>query len=118
MCLYKSHSFPKVSRKPIQCYKVFIDLGDGCLTTPYEHHFCNIGDIIKAKNHWLIGIFKRELEGEVVHAFVNNAIVEDKCFMGRCICLCEIPSFTPYWLGEYNEIAASKIKIIKKLDLK
>ena len=51
MCLYKTHRFPKITRKPIKCYKVFSDLGDGCLMTPYEYHLCNIGDTIKAKNH-------------------------------------------------------------------
>ncbi len=117
MCLYKSHRFPKISRKPIQCYKVFIISSNG-LITPWRKYFCDVGDTIKAKNHWLIGIFKRKLKGEVVHAFRNEAMAEKKCFLERCVCLCEIPPYTPYWYGELCEISASKIKIIKKLDLK
>ena len=45
-------------------------------------------------------------------------MAKKKCFIGRCVCLCEIPPYTPYWYGESCEIAASKMKIIKKLDLK
>ena len=114
MCLYKTHRLPKISRKPIQCYKVFNVSSNG-LITPWRKYFCNVGDTIKAKNHWLIGIFKRELEKEVVHAFRNDYDAEWYCSEKPCVCLCEIPPSTPYWLGECGEIGASKMKIIKRL---
>lgn len=114
MCLYKTHRLPKISRKPIQCYKVFKVSSNG-LITPWRKYFCNVGDTIKANKHWLKGIFKKELEGEVVHAFRNEYDTKWYCSGKQCVCLCEIPPFTPYWYGKGDEIAASKMKIIKKL---
>lgn len=114
MCLVKTHRLPKISRKPIQCYKIF-SVYYGILYTPYRYVFCQVNDIIKAKNHWLKGIFKKRLTGEVVHAFRHKDKAERNYHIRDCVCLCEIPPFTPYWCGKYNEIGASKIKIIKKL---
>lgn len=116
MCLYKTHRFPKISRKPIKCYKIF-NVWYGILLTPYMRIPCQIGNTIKAKNCWIKGIFKGELKGEVVHAFRNKDLAKNKCLIGRCVYLCEIPPYTPYWYGEKSEIAASKMKIIKKLYL-
>ena len=117
MCLFKTHRLPKISRKPIQCYKVFnvIENEHFELSTPVYGYWCNVGDTIKSKDCWIRGIFKSEIEGEVVHAYKSEANANLECFVCQRVCLCEIPSFTPYWIGGCGEIGASKIKIIKRL---
>lgn len=117
MCLYKTHRLPKISRKPIQCYKIFnvVKSEDFKLSTDVCGYLCNTGDTIKSKYCWIRGIFKSNLEGEVVHAYKSKTNANRYCWVVQCVCLCEIPPFTPYWYGKYDEIAASKIKIIKRL---
>ena len=117
MCLYKTHRFPKISRKPIQCYKVFsvCESERFELSTPVCGYWCNVGDTIKSKDCWVWGIFKSTLEGEVVHAYRIEAMANLSRSDCQCVCLCEILPFTPYWLGVGGEIGATKIKIIKKL---
>ena len=117
MCLFKTHRLPKISRKPIQCYKVFnvVKHKKFKLSTAVYGYLCNIDDTIKSKYYWVWGIFKRELEGEVVHAYRSKTNANRYCWVGQCVCLCEIPPFTPYWYGKDGEIGASKIKIIKML---
>lgn len=117
MCLYKTHRLPKISRKPIQCYKIFnvIENENFELSTAVCGYWCNVGDTIKSKYCWVRGIFKSILEGEVVHAYKSEANANLECFVCQCICLCEIPPFTPYWYGTRCEIGASKMKIIKRL---
>ena len=114
MCLFKTHRLPKISRKPIQCYKIF-NVCCGILNTPHLCVPCQIGDTIEARDCWIKGIFNEELTSEVVHAICEKHRAVFRKDLGQCICLCEIPPFTPYWYGTYDEIAASKIKIIKRL---
>ena len=117
MCLYKTHRLPKISRKPIQCYKIFnvVESKNFKLSTGVYDYLCNIGDTIKSEYCWIRGIFKSNLEGEVVHAYKSKTNANMYCWVDQCVCLCEIPPFTFYWYGKYGEIAASKIKIIKRL---
>ena len=35
MCLFKKHFLPRISRKPIKCYKVLEASQDGAFYTPY-----------------------------------------------------------------------------------
>ena len=115
MCLTKTHRLPKISRKPIQVYKVFEHNFDR-LVTPYKRQLCKVGETIKAKHSWLKGIFKDEIWGEGVHAYVYKDTAEDETYLFSSdvvVHLCEIPPFTPYWIGENDEIAASKM-IIKE----
>ena len=115
MCLYKTHMFPKISRKPIQVYKVFRLEGDK-LITPYQEQSCKVGETIKAKYSWIKGVLKNKIEGEGVHAFVSKCDADCLAVFGWFyrVYLCEIPPFTPYWIDDDDdEIAASKM-IIKK----
>ena len=113
MCLYKTHRFPKISRKPIQVYKRFGLIGDE-LITPYQKQVCKVGETIKAKHSWLKGIFKDKIKGEGVHA--NTNIVMTKLHIGW-VYLCEIPPFTPYWVGIDFDIAASKMVIKERVEV-
>ena len=118
MCLNKTHIFPKISRKPIIVCKLFFELSNGQLNTPYVGFQCKCGDIIKASKPWYKGIFKNTIEEEGVHAYVfNREHYYQKFFNFHFIyCyICIIPPFTPYWTGENNDICATKMKIITKL---
>lgn len=118
MCLVKTHRLPKISRKPIQVYKVFKPIGCSLLT-PYQKYACNVGDTIKAENSWIKGIFKNEIEGEGVHAFIIGivAFATANQYFDTYVYLCEIPPFTPYWQGDCDDIAASKMIIKEKVEL-
>ena len=119
MCLYKTHWLPKISRKPIQVYKVFEPIIDGCLITPFQKYSYYVGETIKAKHSWLKGIFKYEIDGEGIHAYRDKESVENfiDCYLPfyrkLYVHICEIPPFTPYWIGDWGDIAASKM-IIKE----
>ena len=119
MCLTKTHRLPKISRKPIQVYKVLRLEGDK-LITPYQKQLCQVGKTIKAKHSWLKGIFKNEIEGEGVHAYEYKDTAEATTYLFDypvVVCLCEIPPFTPYWIGNLEDIAASKMIIKERVEL-
>lgn len=133
--------FPKISRKPITCYKVVLKTNDGYFRTGVRHQSIRTGDEIKASEKYPIikGIFKKYLEGEVVHAFLdkNKAIAHvyeyAKLFKKPyTIIESTIPSYTPYWVSDnlfyfcnlnnnflaYNtkEIGATKMIVGKEIN--
>ena len=120
MCLYKTHWLPKISRKPIQVYKV-LKRSHGRLVTPYQEQSCKIGETIKAKNSWLKGILTNVIGEEGVHAYGDKESVENfiDCYLTfyrkLYVHICEIPPYTPYWIGKFGDIAASKMIIKEKL---
>ena len=116
MCLTKTHWLPKISRKPIQVYKIFYNPIDNELITPYQRQIYEVGETIKSKNSWIKGIFKNEIEAEGVHAFIRDivAFVTAREYFDTYVYLCEIHPFTPYWQGDCSNIAASKMIIKKK----
>lgn len=117
MCLYKTHAFPKISRKPIIVYKIFVEQPKK-LMTPFTGYHYMIGDTIKATNPWYYGIMISTICKEGVHAYYSKPTPRDILAirdMDMSYYICEIPPFTPYWIGRSGDIAASKMKIIKKL---
>lgn len=111
MCLVKSHRFPKISRKPIKVYKIFC-IKDDMLITPIQGRKYYRTDTIKSSCNWIKSIFKTFIEAEGVHAF--QTLVTAEMFSelwGGIVVICEIPPYTPYWIGKGGEIAASKMKI-------
>lgn len=121
MCLIKTHRFPKISTKQITVYKLLYlyNSKNKEYFTPYKRVKVNMGETIKAKKSWLRGIFKEDIEGEGVHAYLTleKALMNKFLMDGNFIIVVEaiIPSFTPYWIGFEGEIAASKIKIAEEL---
>ena len=118
MCLIKTHRLPKISRKPIQVYKVFRLEGDKLITF-YREQVYQLGETINSKHSWFKGIFKNEIYGEGVHAFVYKCDADWLAFRNGFyyVYLCEIPPFTPYWVGVWDDIAASKMIIKEKVEL-
>lgn len=128
MCLYKTHRFPKISTKPIKCYKVVEYLGDNNYESEFMGYRFKLGDTIKSARHWLFAIFNDELTDEVVHAY--TFCLETKIDHGFAFCIetnetwietwieCEIPPFTPYWIGRLGNIGAARIKTIKEVQKK
>jgi hypothetical protein len=120
MCLDKTHVFPKISRKPITVYKIFAERGKRPkkLITPFTGYSYKIGDTIKAIKPWYYGILPCCIEEEGVHAYCSKPTELDISIESRRkrgYYICEIPPFTPYWIGNFDQIAASKMKIIKRL---
>ena len=118
MCLTKTHRFPKISRKPIKVYKVFEHNFDR-LVTPYRLQAYKVGETIKAKHSWLKGIFKDKIKGEGVHAYIIDAFAFTVSghYINHYVYPCEIPPFTPYWVGQSGDIAASKMIIKERVEL-
>ena len=122
MCLNKTHMFPKISRKPIIVYKLFVEKGKRHkkLMTPVIGCHYKIGDTIKAVKPWYYGLLPKVIEEEGVHAYCSKPTNLDTSVVfkrKRGYYICEIPPFTPYWIGTFGEIAASEMKIIKKLEI-
>ena len=117
MCMFKTHRFPKISREPIQVYKLFCEKDDNILCTPAVHYKCKLGDTIKASHSWIRSLFANRITGDGVHAFINNGAYCYRFarFYGADVYLCEIPPYTPYWIGEDYDIAASKMIIKEKV---
>ena len=125
MCLVKLHRFPRISTKPIKCYKKVLVADETTFLTMAIRHKFSIGDTIKSKTNSLWGIFFNKLTDEVVHAFTVSRF--DIAYMnmyntslGRLwgstdsvFIECEIPPYTLYYLGDFGEIGASRIKTIK-----
>lgn len=123
MCLYKLHHFPKISSKPIKCYKLIQIHKKGldyniCKTGCIEHIF-KLGDKIYSESHPMFGIFKKLLTNQVVHAYtlelrsINYMRRSNNDNFTYKYIECEIPPFTFYYLGIGDEIGASVIKTIK-----
>ena len=118
MCLVKTHRFPKISRKPIKCYKEVV-YRNGNYETWFTMYPFALGDIIKSARHWICGIFCKKLHSEVVHAYLfafdNTEYMKNynKCRQYERYIECEIPPFTPYWISDMGDIGAARIKTIK-----
>lgn len=114
MCLIKTHRFPKISRKPIKCYKRVNYLGDNNYKSEFIGYHFKLGDVIKNTRHWLFAIFNDKLTDEVVHSFnFNGKSIFDES--DECWIECKIPAFTPYWTDNYGCIGAARIRTIKEV---
>ena len=115
MCLIKTHIFPKISSDPIKAYKVLKKDKEG-YRTPIRLYSCNIGDTIKSELFWFVGILMETITGEGVHAYMTFADAKyHKMERTDIIVEVEIPPFTPYWIGDDDDIAASRMKLIRVL---
>ena len=117
MCLYKTHWFPKIALKPIKCYKVVRTpfSFEKSFYTLYTEKLYNLNEPIEHSVKSL-GLFKRTLEGEVVHAYINyiEALKRKNITCQQVkIVECVIPRFTIYWSGILNEIGARRLIPLK-----
>ena len=121
MCLIKTHIFPKLSSKPIKVWKVVDTSCNSYYRAPYERT-AYTSNIVKCSTKCAIikGVFKNVIKGEGVHAYISryNAF-NSECYLysrHRKVIEAEIPPFTPYWIGKYGDIAATKM--ILKIGIK
>ena len=115
MCLKKTHWWPKKSKEPIKVYKVLMVYED--LMTPYMSEKVKLNHPIKAKRHWLFSLLSDKIESEGVHAYTDKSYALAGCYPRHNEHLYEavIPPNTYYWIGMYNEIAATKMIVKRKL---
>jgi len=116
MCLYKIHKLPKIAWKPITCYKVVDKISSVNFATIYLGERYKLNMPIKA-SYFNLGISKKELTGEVVHAYTIESAAHKRANItcSASVLECVIPKFTIYWLGRYDEIGARKIIPLKFL---
>ncbi len=105
MCLHKTHILPKIAWKPIKCYKLVESTLDSNFRTPYLHYTGTFNKPIRHKVLRL-GIFERDLRGEVVHA-LREKLNNPTRYLRVIECI--IPRFTLYWLGDCDDIGARTI---------
>ena len=67
--------------------------------------------VLKASTPWYKDLFSKEIERRGVHAYISIPRIWLEYYF---IFEAEIPPFTPYWIGEDNEIAASNLIIYDK----
>lgn len=121
MCLFKAHIFPKLSSKPIKVWKIVDTTYSKYYYAPYRR-IIYTSNIVKCSTKYAIikAIFKNNIKREGVHAYTSklNAL-KSECFNyfpHVKIIEAVIPPFTPYWLGKYGDIAATKM--ILNIDVK
>ena len=137
MCLRSIHWFPRISFKPIKCYKILCERNE-YLYTPYLRTYVSINNPIKASRNIFTSLFTGEtlmifnthlrcrlISKEGVHAFTNK---NDAFFASRMMATLNpplvsyrvyeavIPSFTFYWKGIESDIAARKLIITKEIE--
>ena len=125
MCLITNWSFPRLSLKPILCYKIVRVVEHNKLVGIHQKDYkYNTNKLNKCSLFPIRGkivhnnlLYRQVIEGGYFHfmdsrfsimylcSFVHNdkAIVIKKCI---------IPRFTLYYKGIYNDIAAKRFKFI------
>lgn len=126
MCLITNWSFPRLSLKPILCYKIVRVVEHnklmGIQQKDYKYSIdklnkCSLFPIRGKIVHDNL-LYKQVIEGGYFH------FMDDSMFSIRCLCSfapndesivikkCIIPRFTLYYKGIYNDIAAKRFKFI------
>lgn len=121
MCLVKIHRFPKISWKPIICYKVLKRRKNNYMTPCVDYLLTKDREVIKGSENFFKGFKKYPfIHGWGVHAFTNmyDAMKTAQYFCmleqiigGHIVVECIIPRFTFYFKGTNNEICARKMII-------
>lgn len=120
MCLVKIHKFPKISWKPITCYKVLRKQKGNYMTPCVNYFITKDREVIIGEENFFKGIKYENIFGWGVHAFINksDAFVLSQYFCsydqrigGHVVVKCIIPRFTFYFYGKNNEICARKMII-------
>lgn len=120
MCLIARHFFPKISFKPIKVYKMILEDKDGKLETAFRH-----SKLLKRAK----GIFflpkrigpKLYVEKGMIHAFSTKEkalfVRQDYIMFNHYInnlnvriITAYIPPFTRYYIGEYGDICAKRMR--------
>lgn len=135
MCLTKTHPHPLTSGKEIEVYKIFLKEmfnNELFLVTPYVRCLAAEGEEILAKypvtTETSLG---KCILGEGVHAYQTLEAAKlakedfdswfptdgDNPYVKSVIHKAIIPPHTRYWLGKYDEIAATRILIKEEISL-
>lgn len=120
MCLVKIHKFPKISWKPITCYKI-LQKRKNNYSTPYlNYSITKDKEVIKGNENFFKGLISKIICGWGVHAYINRydafelaqyCCKVDQVIGGYVVIKCIIPRFTFYFKGKNNEICSRKMII-------
>ena len=120
MCLVKIHKLPRISWKPITCYKVLQRRKNNYVTPYVNYSITKDREIIKGGENFFSGLKCKHIYGWGVHAFINMFTAMktaqyfcmiDQVIGGYVVVKCTIPRFTFYFKGKDNEICARKMII-------
>lgn len=125
MCLITNWSFPRLSLKPILCYKIVRVVEHNKLMGIHQKDYkYNIDKLNKCSLFPIRGkivhnnlLYRQVIEGGYFH-FMNSmfsimclysfAHNDESIVIKKCV----IPRFTLYYKGIYNDIAAKRFKFI------
>lgn len=117
MCLIKIHRLPKLSIFSKTVYKCLIPVDYDCFVTPYTQSPIKMGETYKgkfvSKRNLISSIAKREIADGFIHSYISLRVAKYMRCYGEVIVECEIPPFTLYYEGDYDEIASKKLKYLK-----
>jgi len=119
MCLIKKHFLPRISRKPIKCYKVLEVSQDGAFYTPYTFDKIQKDGMLTGKGKCWKGLVESVLGDWGIHAFTDleeahqrklaiRFLTWNKSFV---VVEATIPPNTLYFKGKDNDICARKMII-------
>ena len=120
MCLVKIHKFPRISWKPITCYKVLRRQKGNYMTPCVDYLITKDKEVIKGNENFFKGLKDKDIFGWGVHAYTNifTAMNTAQYFCmcdliigGHVVVKCTIPRFTFYFKGTNDEICARKMII-------
>lgn len=129
MCLIKKHHHKRTSLKERKVYKILLyDIENKVYKTPFMDEIVDINQIHKPtiKNYlrYLLDLFFSDvLTSGFIHAFtdINHAIYVAKRFKNSTKYIvrlfeCQVPKYTPYFIGENQDIAVKKLIYVKKIN--
>ena len=118
MCLVKIHKFPRISWKPIICYKVLQKRNNDYITPCVGYLIIKDREVIKGSESFFKGLKYKRINSWGVHAFTNRFDAfqmaaqyfcsYDQLFGGHVVVKCIIPRFTFYFKGKIMKFVLEK----------
>lgn len=114
MCLCTNWIIPRITLRPIKCYKIVVKLHDEVFTLAVGYKLKKYN---KEKLFPLIsrkGKAYREVTKGYFHAYTDIEYADPEGFLNKdCIVECIIPRFSLYFIDAYNMEICSKRLICK-----
>lgn len=104
---------PKIAKRDICCYKVFLSVKDNTFISPYQYSELNwyqIRDYYESKVFNEVHTDKYHCVSNAIHSYKTYKLAKSKSDENAIIIACYIPKGTKYWIGKYGDYASERIK--------
>lgn len=104
---------PKIAKRDIRCYKVFLSVNDNTFMSPHQFsglHWDQIRDCYESKVFDEVHTSKDHCVFSAIHSYKTYKLAMSKADKNTIIIACYIPKGTKYWIGKYGDYASERIK--------